>query len=532
MDCRPLPPAIATALCVLILSVTSWLWLRSQDDNSSEISAEPFGAQPPEGAPSETLEPVIDPLGKTRRGTASPSHSIANEQILSFSNQTDYRRFLARALNGIEVLAQNDTLRSLRIRTTADIDLQTLAPNAQSDNNFTLLPPMPIATDTLVQDKAFGGGAMTFMNAVQNSSAAGQGVKIAVLDTGIRNHSTFNTVKLTQISTASSQDYLSHGTAVASLIAGQDGIGIAPKADLISIQVLDSDGLGDVYSLSTAIVQAVDAGANIINMSLGSYGTNQALANAISYANSQGVVLVASAGNESAATLPYPAAYDSVITVAAIDAEGHPTSFSNQSDSIDLAAPGVGVYAAWEEEKWISFTGTSASAPYVSGAIAVISSELDISVEKAAQILIANANDSGLPGADRHLGLGYIDLQRSLASNTSYTDLALADIYLAPNPNEDEPHTLYLTAQNRGTESIPTASLSYTLPNGITQEIYLGALEPGQSASHMLTLGSSELEEGYPISAAVSLGRTSSDQKVENNTLQAILHPIKPRPSP
>ncbi|MDQ8181260.1 S8 family serine peptidase [Pelagicoccus sp. SDUM812005] len=519
MNRRPIPPAVAIALSAVIIALTVNLWLSTNSTDSEQTSR---SSKTPPPSPHETSPQQADAsLPEEFPSDANeqlPEAAIPNERVLTFASDSDYRAFLDTLPPGVRLLAQNDRLLSVRVQVPSSFDSSALPDSAQSDFNYTLLTPQPILTDTLAADKSFGDSALSFINGLNANPTAGKGIKVAVLDTGIRSHTTLDPHNLQQLGFSDPQSYLSHGTAVASLIAGQEGIGIAPQAELLGIQVLDTDGIGDAFSLSEAIVQAVDAGANIINMSLGSYGSNQALANAVAYAESQGVVLVASAGNESVAALPYPAAYESVIAVSAIDADGHPTSFANQSAAVDIAAPGVGVYAAWEDEKWISFTGTSASAPYVSGAIAALSSTLEIPATEAAAILLANANDSGLPGPDSQLGRGYIDLQRSYNSATSYTDLALADIYLVPPAGEGDPYSVHLTAQNRGTEALPAANLQYTLPNGITQNIYLGALEPGESASHTLAVDPTALELGYEITAQAETRSFKKDTNPENDT--------------
>ncbi len=529
---RPNRSKAKLSVSLLLLSAGIGLWLGRDRASTEELTSENTSAT--EQFSSEATE-ELDPsnhspeLLEQNASQTEDTSAIPNEAIVSFANQSDYQAFLASNKGLFRIISSNDKLQSVRIHVPNGADRSTLPSNAQTDFNYTLLTPLPIITDTQVTNKAFAGSALEFMNALGGNEQAGKGVKVAVLDSGIRKHSAIDPTRLEHIGVSNSENLLSHGTSVASLIAGQDGVGIAPQAELIDIQVLDTDGIGDAFTLAESIVQAVDSGANIINMSLGSYGTNLALENAITYADSQDVVLVASAGNESVTTLPYPAAYNSVIAVAAIDADAHPTSFSNQSNDVDIAAPGVGVYAAWEEDKWISFSGTSASAPYVSGAIAAISSEMDISASEAAQILLANTNDSGLPGTDSQLGQGYIDLERSLRSNTSYTDLALADIYLDPNLDENGQSTIYITAQNRGTKTIPTASLSYTLPNGITQDVYLGTLDPGNSGSYSLSLDSNELTSGYDISALIQLDSDSVDS---NNTKETLVVRPEELPSP
>lgn len=510
---------------LLILSATLGLWLgREQPKPTRQGTTKKAHPEHPSTEVREESRNSPNLFEATTTSSIEPekAHSIPNERILSFQSLADYQTFLTANNGSLRIISRNDVLRSIRIQIQDSMDPTLLPENAQTDFNYTLLTPLPISADSQAPDKSFNGTALEFMGVPQSNNQAGKGIKVAVLDTGIRNHSTFDSKNLQQLGSTNKTDLLSHGTAVASLIAGKDGIGIAPQAEILGIQVLDTDGIGDTFTLAEGIVQAVDSGAKIINMSLGSYGTNLALENAVAYANSKKVVLVASAGNESITTLPYPATYDSVIAVAAIDADGHPTSFSNQSYDIDLAAPGVGVHAAWEEDKWISFSGTSAAAPYVSGAIAAISSEMNISATEAAKILLANANDSGLPGTDPQLGLGYIDLNRSLNSSTNYVDLALSDIYLDPNRDENDQNTVHITAQNRGTQTIPAASLSFTLPNGITQDVYLGSLTAGQSAHHTLAFDENELSNGYRISAHVESNNDSishNDRKETSITI-------------
>lgn len=524
------PLYLGLAVLALALATTLWLGIRTQDSSLeargpllNQNTDKPWQTHPPE---LEENPPIKE------QATEQPALSIENERVLSFANDADYQRFLQRKHGAYKILAQNATLRAARIQLPEGVLDGSLPDSAHTDFNYTLLTPLPVDAATAALDKAFGGSALDFMGVPHARAEAGKGVKIAILDTGIRDHTTLDKNAIERYGSDDPSNYRSHGTAVASLIAGQDGTGIAPASKLISIQVLDTDGIGDTFSLAEGIVRAVDAGANIINMSLGSYGSNAPLANAIEYASSHGVVLVASAGNEAVTALPYPAAYESVIAVSAIDAEGHPTSFSNQSASVDIAAPGVGVYAAWEDDKWISFTGTSAAAPYVSGAIAALSSERGIPAAEAASILLSNANDSGLPGNDPQLGRGYIDLQRSIDSDKNYADLALADIYLDPTVNKNGQYTVYITAQNRGTQTIPTAQISYTLANGITQNAYLGSLDPGEVATRILHPTEIEIEStsGYTVEAVASSTYRSNDSVPQNDSRSATL--IKGSKSP
>jgi thermitase len=122
--------------------------------------------------------------------------------------------------------------------------------------------------------------------------------------------------------------------------------------------------------LAEGIVEATDRGAQVINMSLGGYGDSPVLAQSIAYALQHGVVVVAAAGNDAADELAFPAAYQGVLSVAAVDANDKQAFFSNSGQGLDLAAPGVGVTTAWSTNQLASVSGTSQAAALTSGAVA------------------------------------------------------------------------------------------------------------------------------------------------------------------
>ena len=119
----------------------------------------------------------------------------------------------------------------------------------------------------------------------------GRGVKVAVLDSGVdRTHSNLAGVAMEEIDLVGSGDSSKgHGTAVASIIAGNEGgqLGLAPAVSLLSIRVLNSAGEGDSFTVAEGIVQAVDRGAKVINLSLGGTGESKVLKNAVDYAQSK-----------------------------------------------------------------------------------------------------------------------------------------------------------------------------------------------------------------------------------------------------
>ena len=169
-----------------------------------------------------------------------------------------------------------------------------------------------------------------------------------------------------------------HGTAVAGIIAarGNNRIGLAGacwSCLVMPVKVLGKDGTGTTSDVSAGIIWAADHGARVINLSLGAPGTTDAMSEAIAYASSKDVVVVASAGNSGSATPFYPAAAGSVISVAATNQADKLYSWSNRGAWVLVAAPGCND-APWPGGGYVSFCGTSAAAPLVAGLAALIRS--------------------------------------------------------------------------------------------------------------------------------------------------------------
>jgi len=170
-------------------------------------------------------------------------------------------------------------------------------------------------------------------------------------------------------------DVFGHGCSVAGIIAANidNGIGIsgfAPNASILPIRVLGPNGSGSMADVAKGIVYAADNGADIINLSLGSFVGSQAEKDAIDYAVSKGVTVIASAGNSGGATPGYPARYDNVVAVGAISSDGKRSSFSNKGG--DIWGPGSDIHTIYLNNGYKSLNGTSFSAPYVAAMAAVL----------------------------------------------------------------------------------------------------------------------------------------------------------------
>jgi subtilisin family serine protease len=175
-----------------------------------------------------------------------------------------------------------------------------------------------------------------------------------------------------------------HGTHVAGIVAaaagnGIGGSGLAPKARIMSVKVLDSVGQCNALLLSRGIRYAVDAGARILNVSANGDRTSQELDAAIAYAGARGATIVASAGNDSRdidLRPSYPAASPdpAVLSVTASGRRAGLARFANSgSASVDLAAPGEHILSTARGSGFEVRDGTSMAAPHVSAALALLS---------------------------------------------------------------------------------------------------------------------------------------------------------------
>lgn len=247
----------------------------------------------------------------------------------------------------------------------------------------------------------------------------GAGVKVAILDTGMPMHKDITVTGSKSFIPEYLIDENGHSTGVGSIIAGvcQNNIGIigvAPEVDDYYGAVLNASGSGSLAAIADGVRWAVDeVGADVINMSLGtphSFKCNQKLKKACQYAYDAGVTIVAAAGND-ASEVNWPAALDTVIAVAAVDRKLKAADFSSRGPEVEFAAGGVNVMTAYKNNEYASHSGTSFSAPVISGIVSLIIAEhklrgIKLTPEQVRQELKAIAYDIGEVGRDTQTGWG------------------------------------------------------------------------------------------------------------------------------
>ncbi len=269
--------------------------------------------------------------------------------------------------------------------------------------------------------------------------STGAGVTVAVIDSGSDgNHPQLAGKVLAGfdfLRNAAGADYdcVSHGTAVASIIAAQrvQGVGfqgLAPGVRILPVRVsdreVDSDGKAsgetvDPARFAKSIRYAVDQGANVINLSLVLYDDVASVRAAVQYALANNVVVVAAVGNahddQRPDPVPYPAAYDGVIGVGAITQDGSRVSRSQIGKYVDLVAPGGAVLAATRVRGHAYWDGTSFATPFVSATAALVrSANPKLGPAEVAQRLLATASPTrGGIGSTTH-GRGVVDPYRAV----------------------------------------------------------------------------------------------------------------------
>ena len=502
------------ALWGLALGIVVW-WVSDRMIGTKQEEAEPrvrnVSSQKIDrmlGSESPKADPVKKGKAKGNFDGAidtGAGQEIPGEKILRFKDKSAYQRFLKSAPAGV-VLDQMDGLQAVRVKDGEW--LKSMAKTSEIEvgkNYYVTVPEVPGEVQTMGDAvyRVVGADALKLMGAENASGDWGKGVLLALLDTSLNPTST---------SLGSEEG---HAVAMASLIGGVGGA--APGAKILGFAVLDGKGTGDSFSLAKAIYAAVDQGAKVINMSLGSSGDCGVVQEAVAYALSKQVALVAAAGNEAVNRVAYPAAYEGVVAVGSVDGDrvnAQHLYFSNRGKSVDVVAPGFAVVADWPGGKKVEVSGTSASTALVSGAIAaVLSREPNLTGKQAADLVIRYANDTGVAGPDEETGAGVVDLQRVFERNQrGIIDLATAGVVL-----DSKNGKVTVAVQNRGTETVSSPVIEIRAGEK-TRKFYPGSLAPGQSMEEFAQFDPvrAKQEGGIAVGANVEAPK-GSDQKNKND---------------
>nr|WP_239312455.1 type VII secretion-associated serine protease mycosin [Plantactinospora mayteni] len=280
----------------------------------------------------------------------------------------------------------------------------------------------------------------------------GEGVTVAVIDTGVDPHPDLRNNLLTGTVTEGDgsgdgrqdTDPGGHGTGMAGLIAahgrGSNGaLGIAPKAKIIPIR--NGNRSHDTDDTAKAIEWAVSKRVDVISLSSGG-GSTSRLNAALRAALEADIVIVAAAGNRPEDFLiQFPAAAAGVVAVGATDQKGAHAAISVTGTRLSLSAPGVDISSTSVNGRYRTGTGTSPSTAIVAGAAALVRSKFpDLSAEEVVHRLTATADDKGTPGRDEEYGYGVVNLVKALTADVPPLEGgANPSASAAPSPTQTQP---------------------------------------------------------------------------------------------
>ncbi|GAA0929817.1 type VII secretion-associated serine protease mycosin [Streptomyces thermoalcalitolerans] len=276
------------------------------------------------------------------------------------------------------------------------------------------------------------------------AQSTGKGVRVAVIDTGVdirhpqlkpavdaskgRNYLPAKNAKGEKIERGDNRgttDTVGHGTRVAGIIAARPArntgfVGLAPDATIIPMKQNNAEGDGTAATLAQAIRDAVDAGADVINISQDTANAVRPdirLEQAVNYALDREVVVVASAGNDGLGgnvKPTYPASYKGVLAVAASDRNNERAPFSQSGEFVGVAAPGVDMISTVPGGGHCSDNGTSFSAPYVAAVAALLKAKYPQWTAQQIVAQIEQTAERSIAGHDRLVGWGVVDPVRAL----------------------------------------------------------------------------------------------------------------------
>ena len=343
------------------------------------------------------------------------------------------------------------------------------------------------------------------------SNNKGNGVKIAIIDTGIdKDHPDLqanikggvNFVSKPSWRPADPEkwdDDNGHGTHCAGIVAAVDNevgvIGVAPEADLYGVKVLDRTGSGYVSDVIAGIEWSNDKGMQVISMSLGG-GYSESMETACSEADGAGIVVVAAAGNSGPGddTVNYPAKYESVIAVSATNDGDSLADFSSRGPEVELAAPGVSIDSTYMGGGYTTMDGTSMACPHVAGTAALVIVS-GITGSGAVRARLQNtADDLGATGKDNLYGYGLVDADEAVPPAPN--DPPVANAGGSYTGTED----VAITFDGSGSDDPDGDTLTYAWDFGDD------ATGTGVDPTHTYTAGGS-----YTVTLVVNDGKADSD---------------------
>lgn len=345
-----------------------------------------------------------------------------------YNNRKHAEKFGAkfkRSLGRINAVAAELTPRQI-----AQLQASGMVDYIELDPKRAVFEPMATDISPMAESTPYG---ITMVQAAQVSDNNVGSMKICITDTGYDgDHEDLRSYQGVGISGDDNdgsgndtgnwyQDGHGHGTHVAGTISaiGNNGIGVVGvnSSDLVGLHIVkvfnNSGNWGYGSDMVAAVGQCVDAGANVVSMSLGGSSSSSSEQAAFDDAYDNGVLLIAASGNDGTSSgndaFSYPASYDSVMSVAAVDSSKDVASWSQKNSQVEISAPGVSVNSTLPDDSYEAWSGTSMATPHVSAVAALVWSHFpSCSNSQMRDALNASAEDLGSNGWDQSYGNGLV----------------------------------------------------------------------------------------------------------------------------
>lgn len=511
--------SITFSILIIVLCVfIGWTLGSSSTERVPKIATETLGSSSP-----SIHSQVFSDQKPSRKTQPTPKGAIPNERIISFKDLDSLNKFIQNAeRNGLQILSAGHRSKTARVKFRSFSNLSNSLPDdADLAFNFPVLPPT-IEEGTLNPNAVgFNGAEKEWLAVPADNAHWGEGVSVAVIDTGIADHSVFgdDVTAFSLVEMEPGTPLHPHGTAMASLWRTGEGLipAVAPGVDLMSIQVANGTGISNLQLITEAIYLAVDEGADVIAISMGSTGTNSILEDAISYAVEHDTLIVAAAGNNGNESLIFPAANPNVISTTAVDLNRNYPGFPNTGEEIDIALPGYSIITADSMTGGIvTSTGTSPATQLAAAVIVGTMTELEITDPyEASRAVLDNVNDLGTAGDDTIFGEGYPQLDVILSHEVSgIYDGAIPGALIVTD--EFGNSQVALTLDNPGTEDLSGANITITTL-GQTYEVPVETISPKNSIEIILPISTSGNTESITVQANLTLPTGVEDSRPDDN---------------
>ena len=383
---------------------------------------------------------------------------------------------------------------------------------------------------------------ITMVQANQVSDAATSNMKVCITDTGYEgDHEDLRPYTDTGI-TGDNTDGLgnntgnwwqpghAHGTHVAGTIAGLSGNGVGVTGvnpsgllDLHVVKVFNNAGSwGYGSDMVRAVEQCQAAGANIISMSLGGSASSTTEENAFEAAKNAGLINIAAAGNGGDTSLSYPASYDSVMSVAAIDSSKNVASFSQKNAQVEISAPGVAITSTVLNNGYATWDGTSMATPHVAGVAALVWSHFpSCTGEEIRQAMNNTAEDLGSANRDNSYGYGLVQ------AKAMYDALSAdgCNVVTPPPPPPPEDGVLENGVAQTGLSGAQNGQLAFTMtvPAGATNISFDMSGGTGD-ADMYVSFGSAATTSNYDCRPYLNGNNESCSGTSDNGTYYVLLN--------